>query len=242
MHLHDFLLGLVALVSEVLGTLSGFGSSTFFVPAALFFESFHVVLALTALLHCFGNISKLALFRSAMNWDLFLKLAIPSILFTAIGAWLSNKVPIKAIERVLGALLVLIPLLKWTGIAKKRKISIGLGVGVVALSGFLTGLVGTGGALRGIALSALHVQKNSFVLLSAAIDLGGDLIRATIYLLQGYMDWSQWFYLPILVVGAVLGSWVGKQILKRIKQSQFEILVSIFVFLSGLTMLIGKRD
>lgn len=59
---HDFLLTFLAFISEAIGTLSGFGSSTFFVPLAILVESFTFVLALTAILHCFGNLSKILLF------------------------------------------------------------------------------------------------------------------------------------------------------------------------------------
>jgi uncharacterized membrane protein YfcA len=237
--LHDILLGLVAFASELLGTISGFGSSTFFVPTALFFKSFKFVLVLTALLHCFGNFSKIALFRKPLNWKLFFELALPSVLMTVLGAWLSNKVPVELIKKLLGISLIIFPILNWIGLRRKKKISLFLGIILMALSGFLTGLVGTGGAVRGIALSALKIEKNNFVLLSAAIDMGGDLLRAIIYLAQGYMDWTQWFFLPILGTGAFLGSYVGRHILKRLKQSQFEVTVGIFIFISGILLLLG---
>ena len=51
MQWHDIGLGFLAFISETVGTVSGFGSSTFFVPMAVFLESFHMVLALTAILH-----------------------------------------------------------------------------------------------------------------------------------------------------------------------------------------------
>lgn len=237
MYFHDLLLGLLSFCSEVLGTLSGFGSSTFFIPAASFFESFRLVLVLTGLLHCFSNLSKIALFRKSMKWSLLFKLGIPSVLFTALGAALSNKIQVELIKKLLGVALIVIPSLKWAGVLKKNKISMTSGIALLAASGFLTGLVGTGGALRGLALSALQIEMHSFVLLSAAIDLGGDLIRTTIYLSNGYMDWQQWFYLPLLIAGAFAGSYVGKQILKRMNQSQFETIVGVFVFFSGLALL-----
>ena len=46
-----FVFFLLALLSEVVGTIGGFGSSVFFVPLAGFFFDFHTVLALTSILH-----------------------------------------------------------------------------------------------------------------------------------------------------------------------------------------------
>jgi uncharacterized membrane protein YfcA len=237
MYLHDVALVTIAYISEVLGTVSGFGSSTFFVPAALFLESFQFVLALMAILHCFGNFSKITLFRDSMNWGMLWKLAIPAVIFTGLGAVLSDKVPLNFLKRFLGVVLVIVPLLKIFNVYKSKKISIWWGIMLVAISGFFTGLVGTGGALRGLALSALQIPKGTFVLLSASIDIGGDLLRAFIYIKQGYMDWKQWHYLPLLFVVALAGAYTGKVILNRINQKQFEIIVSIFVIISGFMML-----
>jgi uncharacterized membrane protein YfcA len=76
----------LAFLSEIAGTIAGFGSSVFFVPLAGFFFDFHQVLALTSILHVFSNTAKLVLFRTAVQWRLLLLLGIPSTLFVILGA------------------------------------------------------------------------------------------------------------------------------------------------------------
>jgi uncharacterized protein len=243
---HDLALVIIGFFSELLGTLSGFGSSTFFVPAALFFEKLQFVLALTALLHCFGNVSKLVLFKVQIDRALFLKLAVPSVFLTGLGAVLSKFAPVDLLQRFLGVVLVVLSLLALLRSLRLRNLRDGkperahaaLGIVLTAASGFCTGLIGTGGAIRGLALSFLRLEKNSFVSLSAAIDLGGDVTRAGIYLYNGYLDLSQWFYLPLLGVAAALGAWCGRKILSRFSQTQFEKTVAVFVFLSGVAMIL----
>jgi uncharacterized membrane protein YfcA len=235
---HDVALIIVGFVSELLGTISGFGSSTFFVPAALFFEKLQFVLALTALLHCFGNLSKLALFKHKLDKRLFLKLVVPSIILTAIGALLSKYVPMDLLQRFMGVVLVILAIISLLKKENIEKVQTNFSIVLTGISGFVTGLIGTGGAIRGLALSLLKIEKNSFVALSAALDLGGDLARAGVYLSSGYMDWSQWFYLPLLGVAAILGAWSGRKILNAFSQRQFEKTVALFVFLSGLVMIL----
>ena len=67
--------------------------------------------------------------------------------------------------------------------------------------------------------------------------MGGDLLSAAIYIKNGYMDWNQWFYIPLFAVAAVLGAWVGRKILHHIDQVLFEKIVTVMVFLSGVAML-----
>jgi len=74
-------------------------------------------------------------------------------------------------------------------------------------------------------------------MMSSAMDLGGDVLRAIIYIQNGYMDWSQWFYIPLLAAVALAGTYVGKKILSRIKQKNFEKIVSVMILLSGIALM-----
>ena len=47
----------LALIAEILGTLSGFGSSILFVPLASYFFDVKEVLGITAMFHVFSNLS-----------------------------------------------------------------------------------------------------------------------------------------------------------------------------------------
>lgn len=237
MSYHDLSLSFLAFLSEVLGTISGFGSSTFFVPIALFFESMHLVLAITAILHCFSNFSKITLFHGHFSWSLFLKLGIPFILLTGVGAVMTNWFLVEHLMPALGVFLIFISILFLVSKKYIHRIPLGVGITLSGLSGFSTGLLGTGGALRGLALSALALEKKQFILMSSAMDMGGDLLRAGIYIYHGYMDWSHWFYIPLLASAAFLGAWVGKKILREIDQKLFENIVIITVCASGITLL-----
>ncbi|MCB0347523.1 MAG: sulfite exporter TauE/SafE family protein [Bdellovibrionales bacterium] len=237
---HDVALSAIAFLSELLGTLSGFGSSTFFVPAALFVESFQFVLALTAILHCFGNFFRIWLFREGFEWKYLSQLVLPAVVFTVIGAALTATVSVEWMMRALGVLLIALSVVFFVGKHKLTKLPTWASVILSGLSGFSTGFVGTGGAIRGLALSAMQLPKTSFVITSASIDILGDALRAVIYIRNGFMDWHQWFYIPILGLVAYAGAKLGKNILNKISQQQFEKIVSVFIFISGIMMLFKK--
>lgn len=240
MQWHDIVLALVAFGSELLGTVSGFGSSTFFMPIGILFEKFNFILALTALLHVFGNVAKLLLFRKSFDFRLFLKLALPSVILAGVGAQLNQYVSVEWLKLYLGIFIMLLAVLFFARRNIVTRLSLRSAGAAVGVSGFITGLLGTGGALRGIALAGLQLEKSSFVALSSGIDVGGDVLRAIIYFYNGYFDWTHWFYFPILIAAAYLGSFAGKLILEKINQAQFEKVVMVFVFFSGLALVIGK--
>lgn len=237
---HAFVFLLLALLSEVLGTVGGFGSSVFFVPLAGFFFDFKTVLGLTGLLHVFSNIAKLVLFRQHIQWSLIWKIGIPSVLLVIAGAWLSNHVQFAYAEILLGLFCIFFALLfLWKpDLQLKPTNSNAITGGGVA--GFLAGFIGTGGAIRAVTLTSFGLEKNIFIATSAAIDFGVDLSRSVVYLQQGYVQGNYWWYLPGLIVIAFVGSYIGKRLLNHISQERFRKIVLIFILLTGMLMA-GKK-
>ena len=99
----------------------------------------------------------------------------------------------------------------------------------------MAGLIGTGGAIRGIALAAFDLEKNVFVAASAAIDSGVDFSRMIVYLRSNYLTPEFYWYVPGLVLVAFIGSYVGKVVLNKIQQKSFRRIVLVLIFVIGLT-------
>jgi uncharacterized membrane protein YfcA len=98
----------LAFVAEILGTVSGFGSSILFVPVASIFFDFKTVLAITAVFHVFSNLSKIALFRKGIDKEIVLKLGIPAVVFVILGAWLTNYIATDKMELFMNIALVIL--------------------------------------------------------------------------------------------------------------------------------------
>jgi uncharacterized protein len=223
---------ILAFLAEVLGTVSGFGSSILFVPLASLFFDFKSVLGITAVFHVFSNISKIALFRNGINKDIALKLGIPAVISVIIGAWLTTFIETSVIELVLSILLVMLALYLYFFKTKIEQTDTNLYIGGTA-SGFLAGLVGTGGALRGLTLAAFDLSKDVFVATSALIDLGVDLSRAVVYIMNGYFTAEYLFLIPFLILISILGSYVGKRILEYTTEKVFKSIVLILIIVTA---------
>jgi uncharacterized membrane protein YfcA len=227
----------LAFLSEIAGTIAGFGSSVFFVPLAGFFFDFHQVLALTSILHVFSNTAKLVLFRTAVQWRLLLLLGIPSTLFVILGAWFSTELEFKYTELILGLFLIAFSTLFLVRPRVRLSPRPLNAITAGGAAGFLAGLIGTGGAIRGLALGAFDLEKNVFVATSAAIDSGVDFSRMIVYLRAGFLAAESFWFVPALLVVAFAGSYMGKLLLNRIPQKSFRRIVLALVFLIGLATL-----
>ena len=221
---------LLALLAEIIGTLGGFGSSVFFVPFANIFFDFHTVLGITAIFHLSSNISKIYLFRMGIDKKLILQIGIPSIIFVIIGSFLSKFIDSKILSITLGFFLIALSLLFL--IKKKLVIPARLKETVLggAVSGFAAGLIGTGGAIRGLTMAAFNLEKSVFVATSATIDLGIDFTRSFVYYENGYITKNILIYIPFLFLIGFVGSWIGQKLLAKISQEKFKRFSLILIF------------
>ena len=228
---------LLALLAEIAGTVGGFGSSVFFVPVANVYFDFQSVLGIAALFHLASNISKLGLFRGGIDRDLLLRLGLPSVLFAVLGGLATAWFPSRWLEATLavfllalGGWMLLRP--RWRLAATTRSAVLG-----GALSGGMAGLVGAGGAVRGMTLAAFDLRKEVFIATSAAIDMAIDLSRAAVYARNGYIHAHDLVWVPLLAVVAIAGTWIGKRILSRMPQAMFRRAALVMVFGIGLVTL-----
>ncbi len=227
----------MALAAEILGTVGGFGSSLFFVPIAAYFLDFHSVLGITALFHVSSNLTKIAFFRKGFDKKLVISIGVPAILFVIVGAFLSKFIETIVLEISLGLFLIVVSLVFL--IFKKLAVKPTLCNSIVGgtFSGFIAGLLGTGGAIRGITLAAYSLRMEVFIATSAIIDLGIDSSRSVVYYLNGYVHTHDLYLVPILLVVSIVGTFIGKKILTRISENQFKSIVLVLVLITGIVTL-----
>ncbi len=234
----EFTFLLLALIAEIIGTIGGFGSSVFFVPIANFYFDFQLVLGITAMFHVASNLSKITLFRKGLDKTLIYYLGIPAVLCVIIGGLISKFLNPSYLEILLGILLVILSLFfllneKYQIYKGKRQAIVG-----GTLSGLVAGILGTGGAIRGLTMAAFNLEKSVFVATSAVIDFGVDFSRTFVYYFNGYIKTEHLIYIPFLVVIAILGSWLGKLILNKIPQKSFRQFSLLLILGIGILTLI----
>jgi hypothetical protein len=148
-------------IASVVGTMTGFGISTIMIPVLLLFYPLPQTLLFVGIIHWFGDIWKILLFRKGVNWKLIFGFGIPGIVAGFIGAELTFQISEAVLMRILGGFL-----LAWVAfillepdfrLAKNRRNMITGGT----LSGFFAGIFGVGGAVRATFLTAFDLPKTT---------------------------------------------------------------------------------
>jgi len=238
MEAETILLFISALISEIIGTMAGFGSSTIFLPLALLFVDFKTAIILVAIFHLFGNLSRIIFFRQGFDKRIILQFGVPSIFFSILGALLIGVLPQPILKLVLGIFLITTSVSFLIKPRLKIPANTSTFIAGGSVTGFITALVGTGGALRATLLQGFNIEKIKYIATAATIALATDATRIPVYISQGFLREQYFIYIPILFGFAVAGSFVGRRIVKMIDQELFRKIVLVAIIIVSIKFII----
>lgn len=220
--------------AEVIASSLGFGASTILLPLALLYFDFKTALTLTAFFHLFGTLCRSYFFRAGLNKKILLQFGLSSVIFGVIGAYFASSLTQTLLKGLLGIFLVLYGALSlFQNRLRLQATTTNLLFGG-SLSGFLAGLIGTGGAIRATFLSALKSNKKEYLATTAVVALVVDLTRIPVYLASGFLSASYLLWLLPLSATAVLATYLGKRLALFLPTQLFEKLILLAITAAGL--------
>ena len=80
------------------------------------------------------------------------------------------------------------------------------------------------------------MPKEKYIATAAAIALAVDITRIPVYFFQGFLESKYFWYIPVLFVVAITGSFIGKKIVSKIPQKQFKKVVLAAIFTIGIKL------
>lgn len=218
--------------------MAGFGSSTIFLPLASYLVDFKTALVLVAIFHLFGNLGRIAFFRHGLDKRVLLLFGLPSFLFSLLGAILVGDLSQTMLKLILGLFLIILSIM----FLFKPKLAFPTNTKLLVLgggaSGFIVGLIGTGGALRAAFLTGLKLDKEKYIATAAVIALGTDATRIPLYVSNGFLTEQYYYFIPILFAIALGGSFAGRKIINRIDQEKFKKIVLMAVILASIKFIV----
>jgi uncharacterized protein len=227
-----------ALLSEIIGTIAGFGSSTIFLPLALLFVDFKAAIILVAIFHLFGNLARITFFRQGFDKRIILQFGMPSVLLSLLGAFLIGVLPQPILKLILGIFLIVTSVSFLAKPGLKFPANTGTFIVGGSVTGFITALVGTGGALRATILQGFNIEKVKYIATAATIALATDITRIPVYISQRFLSEQYYLYIPILFGIALAGSFIGRRIVGKINQDLFRKMVLIVVVLVSIKFIV----
>ena len=222
-----------------MGTISGFGTSSIMLPVMALFYPLPESLLFVAIIHFFGDLWKILLFKNDIKLKLILTFGLPGIITSFIGARLVFAFPEVILMRLLSLILIFFVLLIFFKPNFKLPDKNALTMGAGTLDGLLAGITGVGGPIRAAFLSAFNFPKAVYIAASGAIGMMIDSVRITTYIFGGIelsplLGWGLIALVPLSFVGAKL----GRKAVNRVPQERFRYLIGSFLLIIAVMMLL----
>lgn len=188
-----------------------------------------------------GDIVAVLLFRRHANWVQLWRIFPWAALGVAVGWYLLEKLDTHAVNRLVGAIVVIIVVLQgWREIRghlepPKNPQLAGV-VGMIA--GVTTMMANAAGPIMSVYLLAMKLPKLEFVGTASWYFLVVNLFKVPFGINLGIINLESLVFDLKLVPFVLLGAALGKPILMRINQVWFERIALILAFLSGSRLLL----
>ena len=250
----------VAFLVAILTFFSGFGLGTLLMPAFAVFFPVDIAIALTAIVHFLNNVFKLGLIGKHTDIKVLLLFGAPAVIMAYLGAevleMISETAPlytyelagatieITQLKLIIGALILIFAL--WELLPKLKQLTFSrkfVALGGV-LSGFFGGLSGHQGALRSAFLIKAGLTKEAFIATGVSISCFIDASRMFNYFVAGSNEMLEqgqqnWKLLLSAVLVAFLGSFIGRQLIKKVTIDILQTIVGILLVVIALLMGLG---
>ena len=209
------------------------------VPIVLLFLPLHETLLLVGLIHWFGDLWKILLFKHGIHKKLLIYFGIPGIIASAYGAGLIVHLPENLSSGIVGSILVsyvIFLILEPNFRLKETNLTASLG-GIS--SGFLAGISGVGGgALRAVVLTAFNIPKTTYIFTSGVLGALIDASRISAYIIGGTrINLTHLLGFLLFIPASFLGAEIAKKVVNRIPKTKFSIVIAGFLFLLGVKLL-----
>jgi uncharacterized membrane protein YfcA len=229
---------LVGILSGGTAAISGFGIGSLLTPLLATRLGVPLAVAAVAIPHAIATAVRCWRLRRSISWRLMRSFGLLSAAGGLTGALLYTRVGSRALEMILGVLLIATGVAAITDWVRKWKAG-GAVAGVLGfVSGFFGGIAGNQGGLRAGALLTFGLSPAVFVATTTAVGLAVDAARTPIYVWRAGPALIE-VMTPIVVatVGVLIGTILGERLLFGLSPDRFRRIVGFLILALGVWLL-----
>lgn len=232
----ELLFLLVVFLGGIVSSVFGFGGAIVIISFGSFLFSLKETVALVSIYFLASTWSKFFIFRKFIDWKLAKLILIVSVPFTILGAFFLVVIPTQILEYLLAAIILSYLANERLGFTKNKKAGKKTIITISALSGFFSGVMGTGGTVKAILLNYLGIRKEKFVAIMAASALLNNIIKAPIYFYSGLIKADMELIIALIIV-AIIAAYIGRKLVSIFKPELYKNAVDLLLLVSVVKLL-----
>lgn len=202
-------------------SIAGYGGSLLLVPALGAILGPKEGIALAALLLGWNNVFKVVAYRRTLA----LRAGWPLLVVSAVGVWFGVRLLIDAPDRLVVWLVVAttlatlaVELLLGDGALRIRRRA---AVPMMGASAVLSGVSGTSGPLKGIAVRSLNLPRLQHVGLASCASLVADALKVELFATAGLFHDVDMVVIVATVPVMPVAAWVGRHVNGQVDEAAF---------------------
>lgn len=230
----DQIVILVATFGALLvSSIAGYGGSLILVPTLAAILGPKAGIAFSALVLGWNNVFKVLAYRKTLA----LREGWPLLAVTAVGVWFGTRLLVAANDTAVVWCIIAVTIATFTVefVGGERLLSLRrrMAVPTMGASAVLSGISGTSGPLKGVAVRSLGLARLEHVGLASMVSLVADALKVELFraenLLEGIDMTTLVVALPLMPVGAWLGRSINQRVDERVFRGFFWTVVGCYV-------------
>ena len=228
----------VALIASVLSAVTGFGGAVILLPVVVWVFGVRDAVPILTVAQLIGNLARAYFNRDELAWSVTAWFSVGAVPASVLGALLFVSAPVALLTRLLGVFLLGTVAYPHTKFGQQLRITRSGFLGVGALLGFLSALLGSVGPLAAPFFLSYGLVSGAYIGTEASTAVVMHLVKVVVYGRFALLDLAS--IATGLAIGVVLivGSYVGKRLLVRVPTTVFPQIVEAVLIVSGLQLLV----
>ena len=235
-----FILISASFVAAVVSGTAGFGGSLLLLPLVVTILGSESAVPVLTFAQLMGNISRMLSGRKEIDWKSVGCFCLTALPLSALGAFGFSVLPKDIVTRCIGASLIVMVLLKQKNICVLKGTRKTLLIGG-AVTGGLSGLVGSGGPIGAAVFLSLNLSPVAYIASEASTATAMHILKTIIYSKMTNITWHTLALGAAMGVAMVLGTFFANRIIRTMDKNRFQNYVSVLLCIVGFYMMIfGK--
>jgi uncharacterized protein len=229
----------VGVLGGALAAITGAGIGSTLVPLLALRVDLKLAVAIAAVPHLIGGAIRALQLRHAIDRGVLVRFGAICAVASLVGALLHTQVASALVTYFFAALLVVAGVIATLGVAERLHFGRHAAWAAGAASGFFGGFAGEQGGLRAVGMFGFDLRKDAFVATTTAVGVAIDAFRLPVYVAAQWSDVARretGAVLGVATVGVVLGTLVGRMLLKHIPENAFKRVLGIALIVIGVLL------
>jgi uncharacterized membrane protein YfcA len=216
------LLAAVGVVTSAVSVVAGIGGGSFLIATLLMFFPPAQAIPFHGMVQLVGNISRIALLWNHVAWQIVWRVAVLVPAGAAIGMWLFQGLPTRAIEVAIGCF-VLISLFTSSKLRlfKERDMPLWGFYPVGLLLGMAAVTVAVVAMFSGPFMMRKDLNRQSIIVTMGTLASLGHIAKVVGFGTLGFRPLDYWLPFLVMTPTVILGTILGERVLNRLSEERF---------------------